>query len=170
MKTWKSHGTGTDGLHSYKAAHPKVVIEDGVRLFFPEHVAIGENVYIGHDTILKAYFDKKLIIEEGSWIGPQCFLYAAGGISIGKNVGVGPAVKMISSGHLNTPPNQPILKRDIQRSPIVLEDGCDIGAGSVILMGVTIGENAQIGAGSVVTENVPPFATAVGAPARVVDL
>lgn len=170
MPSWRSHGTGAQNLEDLSVFQAGSVVEDGVRLFFPENIQIDANVYIGHDTILKAYFDRKLIIGEGSWIGPQCFLYAAGGITIGKDVGIGPGVKMISSAHSKEPSDKPILKRPVEREPIVLEDGCDIGTGSVILMGVCIGKNAQIGAGSVVTGNIPQFATAVGSPAKVVKI
>ncbi len=169
MPEWKSHGNGRQALEHAKFSQPGSVIEDGVRIFFPENVEIAANVYIGHDTILKAYFDRKLIVGEGSWIGPQCFIYATGGITIGKDVGIGPGVKMISSAHVKEPLEQPILLRSVQRSPIILEDGCDIGAGSIILMGVRIGKNSQIGAGSVVTRNVPPFALAVGVPAKAIN-
>jgi putative colanic acid biosynthesis acetyltransferase WcaB len=48
-----------------------------------------------------------------------------------------------------------------------LEDGVDVGAGAIILGGITIGENAKIGAGSVVTRSVPPGARVVGNPARI---
>lgn len=167
MPGWKSHGKGTQDLKDRITVLPGSVIEDGVRIFFPENVRIAANVYVGHDTILKAYFDRELIIGEGSWIGPQCFIYAAGGITIGKDVGIGPGVKMISSAHLKKPFDQPILKHPVQRAPIILENGCDIGTGSIILMGVRIGKNAQIGAGSVVTKNIPPSSIAVGSPAKV---
>jgi acetyltransferase-like isoleucine patch superfamily enzyme len=53
-------------------------------------------------------------------------------------------------------------------APVVLDDGCDIGVGAVILPGVTIGRGAQIGAGSVVVHDVPAGAVAAGVPARVI--
>ena len=51
---------------------------------------------------------------------------------------------------------------------VTINDGADVGVSAVILPGVTIGEGAQIGAGAVVSEDVPPYAIAVGVPARVV--
>ena len=167
MPKWKSHGSGLDFTGKFGSCGKNVVIEDGVRIFFPENVEIGDDVYIGHDTILKAYFDKKLIIGRGTWIGPQCFIYASGGITIGEDVGIGPNVKIMSSAHITSPVPGPILHRPIEHSPVRLKDGCDIGAGSVILMGVTIGERVQIGAGAVVTTSIPDGATAVGIPAKV---
>ena len=51
---------------------------------------------------------------------------------------------------------------------VVLQDGCHIGIGTIIMPGVTIGEGAIIGAGSLVTHDVPPYCVAVGSPAKVV--
>ena len=51
-------------------------------------------------------------------------------------------------------------------APVVLRDGCDIGVGAIILPGVTIGENAQVGAGAVVTRDVAPGVVVAGNPAR----
>jgi acetyltransferase-like isoleucine patch superfamily enzyme len=61
----------------------------------------------------------------------------------------------------------PILCRPLRFAAVRLEDGCDIGVGTVLLPGVTIGRLAQVGAGSVVTRDVPPRAIVAGNPARV---
>jgi acetyltransferase-like isoleucine patch superfamily enzyme len=169
MGKWKSHGTGLDFLRKLKKLGKNVVIEDGVRIFFPENVEIGDDVYIGHDTILKGYFDKQLKIGSGTWIGPQCFIYASGGITIGSYVGIGPKVTIMSSAHTTENLPVPILHKPLVHASVVLDDGCDIGSTSVILMGVHIGEKAQIGAGAVVTGDIPEGAVAIGVPARVIN-
>ncbi len=168
MSKWKSHGDGRDYNEKLKSIGKDVVIEDGVRLYFPENIELGNDVYIGHDTILKAYFDKKLIVGNGTWIGPQCFLYASGGITIGENVGIGPGVKIMSSAHITKQAPGPILHRPIEHSAVELADGCDIGAGSIILMGVRIGKGVQVGAGAVVTMDIPDYSVAAGVPARII--
>jgi len=167
MTGWRSHGSGFDYEGKLASLGKNVVIEDGVRIFFPEKVHIGSDVYIGHNSILKGYFDQTLKIGEGTWIGPQCFIYAAGGIDIGENVGIGPGVTIMSSGHQVLDSPEPILHMPLQFARVVLGDGCDIGANSVILMGVTIGSGVQIGAGAVVTRNIPAGAVAAGVPARI---
>lgn len=170
MTKWRSHTAGLDYKDKLGCLGKNVVIEDGVRIFFPDKVEIGDDVYIGHDTILKGYFDQKLIIGSGSWVGPQCFIYASGGIIIGRNVGIGPGVAIMSSAHnlLSTP--ESILHTPIEHSTVYLDDGCDIGARSVILMGVRIGKGAQIGAGAVVTKDIPDRAVAAGVPAKVLRI
>lgn len=170
MGKWKSHGSGLNCSGKLLSKGEGVVIEDGARLFIPENIVLGDDVYIGHDTILKAYFDKELIVGKGTWIGPQCFIYASGGVIIGENVGIGPGVKIMSSAHVTKQLPGPILHRPIEHSQVVLGDGCDIGAGSIILMGVHIGKGVQIGAGAVVTRNIPDNAIAAGVPAKVLKL
>jgi acetyltransferase-like isoleucine patch superfamily enzyme len=143
------------------------VIEAGVLVFHAEAVELGDRVYVGHRTMLKGYHKNRLVIGDGTWIGQDCFLHAAGGIEIGRDVGVGPSVKMITSTHAEEGRGLPILHSTLELAPIRVGDGADIGIGAIILPGVTIGQGAQIGAGAVVTADVPDFAVAAGVPARV---
>jgi len=142
------------------------VLESGVLVFHPHNVEIGENVYIGHDTILKGYHINKLVIGDGSWIGQQCLLNSAGGIAIGRNVGIGPGTKIITSFHLEEGIDKPILHCRLGFAPVAIEDDADIGVGTIILPGVTIGRGVQVGAGSVVTHNVADYDVVAGVPAR----
>jgi acetyltransferase-like isoleucine patch superfamily enzyme len=73
----------------------------------------------------------------------------------------------MSSGHVTNSLPDPILHRPIEHKSVLLYDGCDIGAGSIILMGAIIGKEAQIGAGAVVVDNIPSRKTAVGVPAKI---
>ena len=63
---------------------------------------------------------------------------------------------------------EPILHRPIGFAKVTLEDGCDIGVGAILLPGVTIGRNAQVGAGAVVTHSVAARTIVAGNPARVI--
>lgn len=149
------------------ACGPGVVIEAGALIFHPENVELGADVYVGHYAILKGYYRNRLVIGDGSWIGQLAFLHAAGGLRLGRRVGVGPGVKVLTSSH-RLPPGleTPIMDGAIEVAPVALEDGCDIGAGAVILPGVTVGAGAQVGAGAVVTRDVAPGAVVAGSPAR----
>ena len=165
----RSHGSGGFSPSELRRCGANVVFEPGVLVFHPENIEIDDDVYVGHQAILKAYHQNRMIIGARSWIGQQCFLHSAGGITIGVRVGIGPGVRILTSAH-ELPANRdvPIMDGALRFAPVVLEDGCDIGVSATILPGVTVGRGAQIGAGAVVTRDVPAGAIAAGVPARVV--
>jgi acetyltransferase-like isoleucine patch superfamily enzyme len=163
----RSHGSGAFTRDQLKRCPESVVLEPGVLVFHPENISLDEDVYVGHYAILKGYFKNELTIGRASWIGQAAFLHAAGGITIGDEVGIGPHVCILTSTHDAPPPGRAIMAGPIDFAPVVLEDGCDIGIGAIILPGVTIGRCAQVGAGAVVTRSVAPHTTVVGNPARV---
>lgn len=168
--TNQSHGTGEFDRSMFAKLGHDVVFEPGVLVFHPENIEIENGVYVGHQTILKGYYRNKMIIKQGAWIGQQCFFHSAGGITIGEHVGIGPAVKIITSFHTEEGVQKPILHSDVEFAPVVIEDHCDIGVGAVILPGVTLGKGTQIGAGAVVTKSLPPYAVAVGNPAKIMKM
>jgi acetyltransferase-like isoleucine patch superfamily enzyme len=164
----RSQGSGVVSPSDLARLGQGSVLEPGVLIFHPEHVEIGDDVYVGHQTILKAYHQNRLVIGDRSWIGQMCFMHAAGGITIGARVGIGPCVKILTSTHeLPRDPSVPIMDGALRFAPVVLEDGCDIGVGAIILPGVTVGRGAQVGAGAVVTGDVAAGAVVAGVPARV---
>ncbi|MBW2264211.1 MAG: transferase [Deltaproteobacteria bacterium] len=167
MRAFRSRGDGsfTDG--ELGALGEGVVIEAGVRIFHPRNVFIGDNVYVGHGTVLEGYHDSRLAIGSDTWIGAGCHLHAAGGLTIGATVGIGPGVRIITSTHRVGGPGEVILEAPITFAPVVVGDGCDLGVSSVILPGVSVGEHTQVGAGAVVTRDLPPHSVAAGVPARV---
>ena len=142
------------------------LIEDGVLIFHPERTYIGENVYVGHQSILKAYYKNEMRIGDGVWIGQQCFFHSAGGILIESEVGIGPGVRILSSTHEDPGRDYPIMQGPLRFAPVHIGRGADIGMSTTILAGVTIGEGAQVGAGAVVAKDVPPFAVVAGVPAK----
>ena len=169
MKYYTSHGTGAFDESQFASIGQHVIFEAGVLAFHPENIYLGDNIYIGHYTILKGYYQNKMVIEDNTWIGQGCFFHSAGGIHIGKDVGIGPGVKIITSTHELTSGEDPIMKGALDFKPVRIDAGCDIGVGAIILPGVHIHERAQIGAGAVVTQNIPPDTVAVGVPAKVVS-
>ncbi len=86
-------------------------------------------------------------------------------IYIGDNVMFGPNVTLCTAGH----PIEPELRRQVYQYnfPIHIEENVWIGAGAIVLPGVTIGKNSVIGAGSVVTRDIPENVVAMGTPCRV---
>ncbi len=87
-------------------------------------------------------------------------------ITIGEDVQIGPNVQLLTPTH----PVEPELRRAKYEAakPIVIGNNVWLGGGAIVLPGVTIGENSVIGAGSVVTKDIPANVVAVGNPARVV--
>jgi acetyltransferase-like isoleucine patch superfamily enzyme len=161
-----SHGSGQFERSQFLHIGEGVIIEPGVLVFHPENIEIGDRVYIGHYTIVKGYHRERMVIGSGTWIGQQCFFHSAGGLIIGRNVGIGPGVKIITSVHAEEGTSEPILHSKVKFAPVVIEDDVDIGIGAIVLPGVTVGKGAQVGAGAVVTGNIPAHAIAAGIPAR----
>lgn len=92
-----------------------------------------------------------------------------GGITIEDGVMLGSGVHIYVSNHRFDDPTKPIIDQGHTESrSVLLRKGCWIGANVSIMPGVEIGENAVIGAGSVVTKSIPPRVLAVGSPAKVI--
>lgn len=115
---------------------------------------------IGKNCKIDAY----VYIEEDVTIGDNCkirpFVFIPSGVIIEDNVFIGPGVVFTNDKYPKTSGEWKLL-------PIRIKEGASIGAGATILPGVTIGKNAIVGAGSVVTKDVPDNAIAAGNPARV---
>ena len=163
----KTHGTGQFDASQLKACGEGCVFEAGVLIFHPENVELGRNVYVGHQTILKGYYQNALRIGDQTWIGQQCFFHSAGGLEIGARVGIGPGVRIITSQHREAGRELPVLFSPIDFAKVTIGDDADLGVGSIVLPGAMIGRGAVIGAGAVVTGEIPEYAVAAGVPARV---
>ena len=137
---------------------------DGLRAAFAE--LIGKPVGDRFMVIPPFSPDCGLNITIGSnvFINQGCHFMDMGGISIGDDVLIGPKVTLVTAGH----PVAPAERRNgIVAKPIVIGNNVWIGAAATILPGVTIGDNAVIAAGAVVSRSVPANAMAAGVPARV---
>jgi acetyltransferase-like isoleucine patch superfamily enzyme len=127
------------------------VIGKNARLGGVGIINIGEDTGIGAYTTIESI--NSIIIGNGCQIARFCYLIDHNHYAADKNV---PMVKQTN------------FKTDFSTSmPIVIEDNCWIGANVIILRGVRIGAGSIIGAGSVVTKNIPKNSIAVGVPARV---
>ena len=104
-------------------------------------------------------FGRNVFVNHG------CTAMDLGGIDIGDDVMIGPNVHLISSGH----PADPETRRSqITSAPIRIGRGVWIAAGAMVLEGVTVGEDAVVAAGAVVTKDVPPRTLVAGVPAKVI--
>lgn len=107
---------------------------------FGKHTRIGKNVFVNHG----------------------CSFLDLGGITIEDDVLIGPQVKLVTENH----PVDPANRKSLDLKSIVVKKNAWIGAGTVILPGVTIGENSIVAAGAVVTQDVPSNTIVGGVPAK----
>lgn len=123
-------------------------------------------------------------IGEGTRLNPPFYCNLAENITIGKNCSIMPYCKCMSAGKITieddvlialnttiiTNNHDMVERRILTIKDVRIKKGAWIGAGSTILPGVTIGKFAVVGAGSIVTKDIPDFAVAVGSPARVIRM
>ncbi|WP_408695765.1 sugar O-acetyltransferase [Vibrio vulnificus] len=124
---------------------------------------VGENCYI--EPPLRANWGKHTHLGNNVYANFNLTLVDDTHIYIGNSVMIAPNVTIATAGH----PIDPELRRKVAQFniPVHIKDNVWIGANSVVLPGVTIGENCVIGAGSVVTKDIPANVVAVGNPCRV---
>lgn len=91
-----------------------------------------------------------------------------GPVSMGSGSGLGQHVFVAGFNHGYSDGGKNSSQQPLDIKPTVIEEEAHIGANSVVVAGVTIGKRSQVGAGSVVTKDIPPFCVAVGNPAKVV--
>lgn len=110
------------------------------------------------------YTDFGQFIELGRnvFVNSGCTFMDRGGITVEDDVFIGPNVSVITENHAE----EPELRHHVYAKPIIIRRNAWIGAGAIVLPGVTIGRNAIVGAGSVVTKDVADNAIVAGNPAK----
>jgi acetyltransferase-like isoleucine patch superfamily enzyme len=124
------------------------IIDDTVAVFPPLYINYGKHLQIGKNV----------------FINFNCTFLALGGIVIEDNVLIGPDVKLLSEGH----PLAPDQRQSLLPGKVHIKKNAWIGAGATLLPGVSVGENAVVAAGAVVTKNVPANTVVAGIPAKIV--
>jgi acetyltransferase-like isoleucine patch superfamily enzyme len=142
-----------------------VRIGGGVHFRHLETFEIGDGVFIGSQAFIQGRFDGRTQIGNHVWIGPQAYLDARD-LVLEDYVGWGPGAKVLGSAHTGLPIDQPTIETDLEIRPVRVEAWADIGTGAILLPGVTVGKGSIVGAGAVVSRDVPPFAIVAGVPAR----
>ena len=122
-------------------------LDASVRMFPPFYTAFGKTTRVG----------KEVFINFG------CTFLDQGGITLEDGVFIGPGAKILTEHH----PEEPTLRHRLLVEPIVVRRNAWIGAGAMILPGVTVGENAIVAAGAVVTKDVPDNTVVAGVPAKI---
>ncbi len=135
-----------------------------IRHFFAKGIIkCGRDVNVEH----KSSFTPGVELGDRSGIGINCEL--TGPIKIGKDVMMGPEVVIYTSGHKFNRTDIPMMDQGFTEAmPVTIGNDVWLGRRVIIMPGVTIGEGCVIGAGAVVTKDIPPYSVAVGVPARVI--
>jgi hypothetical protein len=106
-----------------------------------------------------------LVVGAGSYIGPYAKIGIGGTVVIGDDVQIGARLSITAESHLPGPDGSYVTGR-VSRKGVRIGDRCWIGDDVTIIDGVEIGARSVVGAGSVVTRNIPPNSVAFGVPAR----
>lgn len=151
------------------------LIEDGAEVqgLSRNGIQFGNGVSVGSYTMIRpsSYYSRDigvgLTVGDNSSIGPQCYIGCSGGISIGKNVMIGPGVRMFSENH-NYESEAEIKKQGVTWNPITIGDDCWIASGATLLAGVSIGQGSIVAAGAVVTKSFGAGCILAGVPAKII--
>ena len=140
---------------------PMVQIGQGTKLWYPELSNIG-NCVIGEDCTIHSHVWISDGVRIGNRVKIQAFTFIPDGVLIDDDVFIGPRVTFTNDPKM-------AMTRDGWK-PTIICKGAKIGAGAIIIAGVTIGQDAVIGAGSVVTKSIKRGQTAYGVPAKVIEV
>jgi galactoside O-acetyltransferase len=153
---------------------PQCFIDDYVTIYaHPQatgEVHLAENVHLYRWSIIElGAGNGNLSIDANTYLQAGCTLNPfINSITIGKNCMIATRCVLMPYQHGHTDPQRPMREQNLtSRGDIVIEDDVWLGAQVCVMDGVTIGQGAIIGAGAVVTKDVPPHSLAVGVPARV---
>jgi acetyltransferase-like isoleucine patch superfamily enzyme len=145
-------------------------------------VRLGENVTVYHPNLVNlygceigagskigAFVEIRRDVKIGSNVKIQAFAFIPEGVTIADGVFIGPHVCFTNDKYpMAVNPDGSLLSNDDWETiPTTVLEGANIGANATIVCGVTIGEHALVGAGAVVTKDVPPYAIVAGVPAKV---
>lgn len=146
----------------------KTSIGSGFRTRRPWCIDLGTRVEIEHDVFLKIVGDyARLVIGDHTFIGKGSEIDVLQSITIGPHTLIAPNVFITDHTH-NASAKLRLDEQDNRSAPVVIGSDAWVGTRAVILLGVTIGDCAIVGAGAVVTKDVPAKAIVAGVPARII--
>ncbi len=147
-------------------------IEAGVWLTCPNEIYFGRGCYVGSDCRIFSTPESAIRIGDRFSANANVMINARGKgrIEIGNDVSIGPNVVIRSNNHAFSRIDIPIIDQGMWEGVIIIEDDVWIASNAVILPDVTIAKGAIVGAGAVVTKDVPPYAIVAGVPARVISV
>ena len=152
---------------SFRAFGEESVLWLPVTLWGAERISLGSRVRVAPGCRLSTDRGGHLQIGDGSNLMGDVTVHATQEVVIGRKVLIARGVTVVDYSYRFDDRERPIIDQGRAGSPVRIGDGAWLGAGAVVLPGVSIGRNAVIGAGAVVRSDVPDHAVAVGVPARV---
>jgi acetyltransferase-like isoleucine patch superfamily enzyme len=163
-------------LESLRAQAHDVTIDRSAKIIRPDRLTLGEGVLIHAHCVLyccgsapEERSHGQIILGNHVELGWGCILHGGGAqIIIRDDAIIGAGAVLVSEMYSYADPLLPAREQPKIMGDIVIEENATVGANAVVLPGVTIGRSAIVGAGAVVTADVPPFSVAIGVPARVV--
>jgi acetyltransferase-like isoleucine patch superfamily enzyme len=169
-------GSNVKVRHGYQlSAGKNLILEDNVSInaLSANGIKLGDQVSIARDSILfcTGVIAKKgtgITIGSRTGISARAYLAGQGGITIGEDVIMGPNVKVFSENHNFSDLSLTIKEQGVTTQTVVIGNNCWLGAGAIILAGVTIGDGCVIAAGSVVNKSVPANSIVAGVPGKVI--
>jgi len=149
----------------------RCILHRGAKLVGVSHyeigICLGDGTKVHENAFLNSY-SGRIICERNVYIGHGSIVCGHGGLFIGENTMISGLCYVIPANHIFTDVDIPLRFQGETRRGIRVGRNAWIGAGSVILDGVTVGDSAVVGAGAVVSRDIPPWAVAMGVPAKVV--
>jgi len=138
------------------------VVGAHTKLINARNIRIGEQSWLQDHVYIRAGADGRVRIGDRVAINSFAKIFGHGGVEVGDDAQIGPGTLITTTDH--------DFRRDLEASfhPVVIGKRAWIGANVTVLPGVTIGDYAVVGAGSVVNKSIPAYAIAVGVPARVI--
>jgi lipopolysaccharide O-acetyltransferase len=171
-KVW-AHAFTAACSGAFESFGRRSVIEPPVRIEGESRISLGSRVFVGQGSWLRVQDGPdglgRISIGDDCSLTGMCALSSASSIRIGARVLMARNIYVADHRHAFTDAGQAVLDQGIEQvEPVEIADGVWLGQNVVVGPGVTIGRGAVVGANSVVLDDVPEFAVAVGSPAQVV--
>ncbi len=144
---------------------PRVTLEVGRGA----RVALGRWSWVGHGTKIRAH-EGVVSIGAKTVLGQECTISAYQRVSIGRECVLADRVMLIDFDHIVVDVERPVREQGIYKRDVRVGNNVWIGYAACVLRGVTVGDNAIVGANAVVTRDVPDNAVVAGSPARIVRM
>jgi len=157
-----------------------VLIDRGVNVWYPQNVEIDDYTHIDKDVKIEGSKQGFVKIGKYNHIANNVVLQGGGGLTIGNYIGIASGTLVYSASNFYKDPNKnskellsmsaaaPLDKQYVIKKPVIIEDYAFLGLNVVVSPGIKIGRGAVIGAGAIVTKDIPPYGIAVGNPAKVI--